>query len=254
MPETRSRYNEKMWKQSRKAFDRHEIRTRGEGRWTIQRRNSRPEDSDATGNTGWTWIMGAEIVCMGHQAIAVVGDIDSMVFAHGGNDYLRRIFWMGRSTSLGYIQEKAQIGTTSRELVTSYEADVARSDLEYRIRERLGELERDDDPTDEELEKQIDKEVAKLLGERSLTGYMHDCEHHDAEVRAYVETYHWYVEDGPHSVFNHLYNYNGVEFEAEYICDIGDVISPRVFYAHAAVARLAELLAKESENDGGEGG
>ena len=252
--QTRKQYNEGMWKASRKAFDRHYIRTRGDGRWMLQRPNERPEDSDAAGNKGWTWIMGAEIACMGHMCISVVGDIDTVVFGHGPPNHFARILWMGRSDSLGYIQEKVHIGMSSHLLSEVYEPEVARTELESRVRDRLEELRYDerphvtDDPETEdeasEAQLALDDQASAIVNE----GY--GCEHADVEIRTYAEAYEHYTEDGSQRLFQFLYD-SDAEIESETIHSIGMVIAPRVFYAHAAVARLAELLTAElpREND-----
>ena len=249
MTDTRESYAKRLWTQSRKAFERHAIRTRDNGRWMLQRPNEVTTDSDAAGNVGWTWIMGAEIVCMGHQAIAVVGDIDTVVFAqplllaapYGGNDYLGRIFWMGRCTDMGYVAEKARDGMSDGgKVCAAYEEEVAQDDLASMIEDQLKDLRHgaEDSNIEEELEKALES-----------LGVYGDSPHHDARVRALAEARNSQCDEGQDRLIHFLYDYPDVEFEGEELYGLGMVVAPRVFYAQAAVARLAELLTEESKSD-----
>lgn len=234
--ETRRQYGERLWRQSREAFVNHELKSSGEGRWTIMQRHK---------DGGWDWHMAAEIVCMWNRAIVVNGDIDAVVFAYGPKEPEARVRWMGKHTDMSYVQEKAQIGTTSRDLVETYEPDVARTDLIWHIRERLEELKA------YEGSDTVDQAIAKLIKPDSgITIYNSG----DKCLDAFAEAYRWQTEDGHHALFNFLYNFDGAEFESETIAGIGMVIAPRVFYAQAALARLCELLEQKEEQDGdGEG-
>jgi len=111
------------------------------------------------------------------------------------------------------------------------------------MEDRLGELGLDGDTR---------AVVAKLLEDKTSILPVNDA-HPDKEMRVWLEAYRYHADDGPHDLFGYLYTNGEVEMEAEYICDIGVVVAPRVFYAQAAVARLHELLLAEEQAQDAEG-
>jgi hypothetical protein len=215
-----------LWAQSRKAFKHHTISSRGDGRWVLQR---------TIDNAGWTWNMGAEIVGLGHQALVVGGDNDVVVFK-GGNlgDHQSRVFWMGGCTDIDYIAEKARIGMSDGGRICEvYDVCVAQSDMASMIEDHLRHDAKDSN---------VDIELAELLRHPRFT---HVTPHHDAHVCALVEAHHSHCDEGPDRLTHFLYDYPDTCFEAEDLFNLGMVVAPRVFYAQAAVARLAELLTEE---------
>lgn len=116
---------------ARKAFERHVITERGEGRWLIQRLypDGKPE------STYWTEI------CVLRKNLYVGGDIQPVLFEGGYSASAGRVRWMGESESWGYIAEKAQAGLRSRESVWKWDAEVAVDDFNRWRAERREEEE-----------------------------------------------------------------------------------------------------------------
>lgn len=164
---------------------------------------------------GFDWTMAAEIVVMAGGRIVVWGDLYPVMFAHYGpfKDPADVIRWMGGCKDLGYyVHQKATIGC--REVVDVWEADVALFQLQEMI-------------TPEEVERQ----------ERS-----------EKFVLAVEEAIEWHLE---HRYEFLEYIYSKLDYDDyESVCHIGMVLSPRVYYAHAALTRLSQLLDQEEKERG----
>jgi len=147
-------------------------------------------------------------VFAGAAHLYVGGDIDTVAFGYylDGGDPLAMLRWIGCTDDVGwYIKQKAGIGLSdSGRLTEGYDDEVARSELGMLLREDL------EDPDAPGAGKRI-----RMLQE--AMDYTHD----EVELRGFL-----YEEtDDP-----------------ELASDIGQVCSPRVVYAWAAVRRLCELL------------
>jgi hypothetical protein len=170
--------------------------------------------------SGWDWTMAADIVVMLGGRIVVWGDLHPVLFAHHGpfKDPVEVINWMGKCEDLGYyVRQKASIAC--HEIVDVWERDVARFQL---------------------LE-MISPEEVKRQGrsEKFVEG-----------IRKAIE---WHLDNGRELFLNFVYSELGYD-DYEAVCHVGVVISPRVYYAHAALARLSHLLDLEKEKERGREG
>ncbi len=217
-PEVRQK---RMTKQATKTFAEHQISIEHLGpherwgHWLLQKRYS--------DGTGWDWTCAVEIVCLSDCSIHVGGDYSPTVFAHGPQDAVTRIHWMGTHEDIdGYVAEKASIGMGGRGesdgIVSEYDAEVAIWHLNQQIEERKKYFEdcREDQPPDN------DKVIWALEYAKHgvYDGYhmmMHSL--HSADLGQ--DGYDW-LFDGPGST--------------------GIVTSGRLIWGHAAVRRLSQLL------------
>lgn len=164
---------------------------------------------------GFDWTMAAEIVVMAGGRIVVWGDIGPVMFAHHGpfKDPKQVIDWMGKCEDLGYyVHQKATIGC--REVVDVWEADVARFQLLEMI-------------TPEEIERQ---------------------EWDEKFVAGVKEALEWHIGDERNQFLSFIFEQLGYD-DYESVCHVGVVLSPSVYYAHAALARLSHLLDLEKEKE-----
>ena len=197
--------------QSRAAFECHEIRNRSDGHWLLQRRR---EDD------GWTWSMAGEVISLAGGELYVGGDIDFVIFAHysDSREHERKVRWMGEHTDLGYyVRQKAAIGS-GRQLVDVYDEGVAREEVQGWL----------DDEREAEAGGFGSGQAAKLAD------VLDDA--------AWLGTP-W---DDHRELVGHLYESLGNDFMYER-SDVGEVMAPRVYYAHAVLRRLCELLDAEKE-------
>lgn len=165
--------------------------------------------------SGWDWTMAADIVVMLGGRIVVWGDLHPVLFAHHGpfKDPVEVINWMGKCEDLGYyVHQKASIAC--HEIVDVWERDVARFQL---------------------LEMIFPEEVKRQgRSEKFIEG-----------IKEAIE---WHLDSGRESFLNFVYSELGYD-DYEAVCHVGMVISPRVYYAHAALARLSHLLDLEKEKE-----
>jgi len=197
----------KMTAQAKEAFTKHAISQRSEGRWLLQRPHAKGWDHP---KRRWDWMLAAEIICLGDGgSLYVGGDIDHVVFSYGPLDFLERVQWMGGHANVDhYVLQKASIGMSNIG-VGAYDPKVAETEL----REMIDEYTCDDEPDD----------IAE-----GLVDFLRD---------------------------NDLSEYNSCERLWEALCDgmrhtrfceeyraFGNILSWRVVYAHAALARLCHLL------------
>jgi len=162
---------------------------------------------------GWDWTMAAEVISLVGGGLYVGGDIDFVIFSwfSDSRDHEAKVRWMGRGTDLEYyVRQKAIIGT-GRELIEVYDEDAARRALQAVLDDRL------EDGEASELTDQISELL--LHGDLADRDYM---------LRQLQETSSDFVADGGYR--------------------IGMVMAARVYYAHAALARLCDLLdARDAE-------
>jgi len=187
------------------AFASHELRQHRSERWLIQR-------CDAG---RWSGFYSAEIIDGAHGELIVTGDINHVIFAGGDKcDPRDRVRWIGRCESFDYyVRQKAVIGT-GRELIETYDADVARDGLAELRAERLEALRERGLGADGDRFLGIYEEAASYLSDRSeLVSFLCD---------------------------------RGID--PEVLEDLGVVIAPRLYYAYAACRRLSEIFdAQEAE-------
>lgn len=203
--------DEQLQQEGARAFERHEIRSRSDGRWLLQRRYK-------DGN-GWDCVFAAEVISLYGGELYVGGDIDFVVFAHysDSRSHEAKLRWMGEHNDLGYyVRQKASIGTGVA-LVDVYDQDEARESVSEWL--------------DDEKKAEADgfgsgyaKKLAAVLGQDG------------AWDRAP-----W---DDRHELIHYLVDELGHDFMCERY-DVGMVLAPRVYYAHAALRRLCDLLDAE---------
>jgi hypothetical protein len=159
--------------------------------------------------TRWDSIYATEIICTSHGGLYVDGDIDHVIFRYGPKHPEARVRWMGERCGAWdcYLHEKAIIGT-GRERIDEWNPLVAQDDLE-----------------------QLYKEIAESEnpGKDVLT-----------EIQDLMQ---WHINDGRDFVIRTLL-YTGYFDE---VPDVGMVVAPRVFYAHAALRRLCHLMDQKEE-------
>ena len=200
---TADRHLERHRQQAAKAFERHVITKRSEGRWLLQ-------TIHADGRPDWT--MAAEIIALENAAIYVGGDISHIIFAYGPKDPIGRLRWMGECSDLGYyVAQKARIGMGGRgdggDVTVVWDYDVAKEELFEHVAETP-------DPYEGSGPEDVWRQVSA------------DDQHEFLDN---------YREAFPDDDMDGIYS-------------MGEVLAPRVIYAHAAIARLCVLLRAE-ENE-----
>jgi len=155
-------------------------------------------------NHGWTSIFAVDIICLGTSgSLFVGGDIGPVVFAYGPGNFEQRISWVGhRPPPDHYVASKASIGTGQGGRAER-DADLARVE----ILEILEEEARNDP--------EFDKKAA-LEELQVAMSYLSDS-------------------------FD-LFYYELPEEYYETLEGVGEHISSRVIFAHAAVHRLWQLI------------
>lgn len=315
-------HHENMLQLSRGAFEKHQISTRSEGRWLLQRPYKKSPE-------GWDWTMAAEIICLRSNSIFVGGDIYHVIFGYGPADHLARIRWMGECNDLRYyVHQKASIGMVDTNAVDAFNAIKAEEQLRDIIEQRienlseydtsgkyqdpLGEfLEEDalgyDWPMEEDERDRDDENTGPYHLREFLAGNKTWFRTDEAEIAAYdalkaklaehdgfddmelvevlkpwlverkealvkseaekdpaVEAIHEVIRELPdHSSSSTLYSSlhdtlwqaarasgdKGIGYLADEQYDLGKVVAPRVYYAHAALRKLCELLDAEEEKE-----
>lgn len=198
----REKYQEDLTESARKAYAEHQIERSSEGRWLLFRRR----DDGTRMSEFWT-----EIIALEHGGLLVDGDIDPVIFRYGPVDPEVRVRWMGsrKFAHDRYFQEKANTGTGGS-LFETWNPDAARDDLL-------------------EMEAGLRGESEDSCGEPNLKA---------ADQVAHVREY--YLNDGRDCALLNLYEIDGVD--SEELGRIGMVTTSRLYYAHAALARLVVLL------------
>lgn len=284
-------YGKRFQKEAREAFAKHEISERGEGRWILQTRYTKPPE-------GWDWMMAAEIVAL-RGRLYVGGDISPVIFGCDNGSPRAKVAWMGGTNDVGYyVHQKACIGmgVSAAEGVTDqFNEEVARWTLEQYINERMEDVELpmevedalmlldsvDEWDEDEDADGPLFPYLERDLGEKwwpKLKARLGDvtaadaapiCKEFKGELeklaRAELEqkdpvcevlrdAIKWALDEGHHRAVNYIYDRLGrvdPEFMSERY-DFGMVCAPRVYYAWGAVARLHELLKQEEKEREGE--
>lgn len=186
-----------------KVFAEHTLRELSPSSWAIDP----PVTRGASFQTCYVTALGGYLI--------VVGDCDTCVFAgHRADEPRGMIGWMGAHRDLHYIAEKAHIGMTDREnITTDYEAAVALDDL-------------------------------KELRESFVDNHGEENESEALEAIAEAEAQVVSGDDGADKIRADLYD-TGC-FDSETAFSIGEVTAWRVIVAHAVVARLWSLLSAET--------
>jgi hypothetical protein len=196
-----------MLAQAKEAFSHHQFSARDDsgGRWLLQR----PYEDGA-----WRWDMAAEIIALAGGQLYVGGDVDFCIFAYNNSPAAQRVRWMGLCTDVDYyVAQKAHIGT-GRELTEVFDEEIAVHDLQGWLAD-AEEADGEDGPS-------------------------HDTE----KLRELLEEWRDYgFPEGEHELMNELW-YSGLsgDFFVDRRHMPGMVLAPRVYYTHAALARLCELL------------
>jgi len=244
------------------AFKNHEIRSASPGRWTIAKKYP---------DGGWTNIYMAEIITC-RIGVFVSGDIDSVIFAGGdhGDSDRARLNWAATSSLVGYLDGKARIGFNSSGISPAEEEDIdiAMAEMQDHIFDAYQVICEDvlaDDEWEPEIRYDDSGEEIDAPDPRATfkveTGKIEcaNTEHLaellkcvDADIKKNREIVVWAdaidsMLDGEplELVRNRLYdelNEADIGDAGELSCNIGIVTAARVYYAHAACKKLAELL------------
>jgi hypothetical protein len=209
--------DEQLRRQAAEAFSRHVIRRRSDGRWLLQRRYK--------DDKGWDCVYAAEVISLWGGELYVGGDIDFVIFAHYNDtrSHESKLRWMGEHTDLGYyVRQKASIGT-GRQLIDVYESDAAEAQLREWLAERTEQLGEDHD---EEEDGPLDVDGDEL-------------------VTTINEMLQW-MPDDPGEMLRRLHDVSPSFMDDRY--ELGMVLAPRVYFAHAALRRLCDLLDAETDN------
>ena len=163
----------------------------------------------------YDWCFATEVIAdLWGKGMYVGGDTKPVIFSGGPAHPEAKVRWMGGRKSGGdqYLVEKATTGT-GKEVIEMFDADVARDDMTV-LQHEIAE-ESEGDPAIEAIE-----DIKRCCDEMGR----------DEVIRDLMEAY----------------------SDSERVYDIGVVVSPRVYYAHAALARLCELLdeKQKEETDG----
>lgn len=184
--------------------------------------------------SGDRWIVGtgngsscyrAEIIVTYDRSVIVHGDVDIVCFQsyHGSPGARSVVAWLASATG-SYLMEKATIGT-GREVAHSWDAEVALDDAMW----HLEQAQKDSligTPEANEPDFEVDEYAKRDI---------------DLWTRVVVRLEHGEGEQG---INQFIYDESG---DSE-LTGIGDVISPRVVWAHMLVQKLQELLeAQEKE-------
>jgi len=165
----------------------------------------------------------AEIIALAKGQLYVGGDIDFTIFAYYSDraDPESRVRWMGRCNDVGYyVAEKARIGLGT-ELTDVFDSQIAEQDIQGWL----------DEAEKEYLGHKDTVVLRRLVDDWKDDGFPEE-EH---------ELTHALWDSGLSS-----------DFFGELSVGPGKVLAPRVYYAHAALARLCDLLDHEtrSQDDG----
>jgi hypothetical protein len=217
---------------AREAFARHAIRERSDGRWVIAR-----PDKEHPGE--WQSCYWTEVIVLRGSKLLVHGDISHVIFAYcDTSDPRDALAWMGRCEDFGYyVHQKATIGT-GHEIIDKIEPDVLLHELHEHIAGRTQEL-RDDWPGDEVPS---DSALAEAVAK-------------DEQIEAYREAIETLGYGDAGGAIRGLYEARcrqgrGPVFgDCECLHGLGKVVDPRVYYAHAALRRLCDLLDEEDRHD-----
>jgi hypothetical protein len=155
---------------------------------------------------GFDWTMAAEVISLAGGSLYVGGDIDFVIFSWYSDsaDHEAKVRWMGRCSDIDYyVRQKAIIGT-GRELVEQYDEDEARASLKWHYEDcvRVG-----------------DDALAAKLAELLESGALEDRQ----------------------ALLHELYRAQP-DLAADVGGTLGMVPHPRVYYAHAALRRLCDIL------------
>ncbi len=207
--------HDRLLAQAREAFAEHVIRKESEGHWLLQKRHA---------DGGWTWVVAAEVVSLACGQLYVGGDIEHVIYAYycdkSGN-HEAKVRWMGRCNDVGYyVAQKACIGT-GRTLTDVYDSDAAEETIADWAAEYRKESETLQDwPEDAKLNIACAEALEAFLKYPGAGVFTH------------------------HELLDSLAAELGDHFQAimEDRWDVGMVLAPRVYYTHAALRRLCDLL------------
>lgn len=209
---------EALKRDAERAFADHAIRRRSEGRWLIQKRYD---------DGAWNCTFATEVISLARGELYVGGDIDFVIFGIYGDtaDHEDKLRWMGRHSDFGYyVHQKACIGT-GRTLIDVYDSDAAEAQLREWLAERTEQLGEDHDEEDDgPLDVAADELVATI----------------NDMIR--------WMPDDPGEMLGRLHSVSPSFMDDRH--ELGMVIAPRLYFAHAALRRLCDLLdAERAEAD-----
>ena len=188
---------------ARRAYEKHEIRDRGDRWWHIARRYP---DGDRSFDSSYV----TDIFCGRLGEVYVGGDISSMVFAYNNANPISRLHWIGDCNDLEYyVAQKASIGM-GRDLqnaVWDYDSELAATQLHEHYQQLLDAGRSATPPAMKDL-KDILLELGLELPQERAVELTHELD--------------WTIMEG--------------------LGPLGEVVSTRLVYAWAAIRRLCEVL------------
>jgi len=209
---TRAEVIERRFAEARRTFAAHQLQQCSPDRWRLATR-----DTDGRWRLeGWT-----EVVALGGGRLLVHGDYEHCMFqGHASDSAEGLVRWLGRSTTLGYIHEKATIAMGNL-LVDDEDDDALADDLAEMIYDRI------DSVVDERGTPEDERQLKEVLAKDDRFSLL--CEAH-----RYVKMRRYDAADVRDRLMGH--------FESEDLYGLGRLPATPVFCAHAAVARLCALL------------
>jgi len=209
-------YLAKMEIQANQAFEKHELKSSGDGRWTLAAKH---DDGDWT-STGIT-----EIVVGLNGSVIIHGDYDPVIFTSYDHkaSALQLVQWVARSRGIGYLTSKAVRGMSApadKDITKTFDHDVAIWEMRGHIQTALADIDTDDS---EELQR-IEPEIEAWREAISAVQSDHEP---------------WECVRG--RLYDDLEE-SGMSDVGEFVWDIGLVPSSRIFYGQAACRKLLQLL------------
>jgi hypothetical protein len=270
---------------ARNAFTKHQIsRVVSPGHWLLQTPYETPPSGwDWTMAAEIVVFQGGKIVVWGDLfpvMFAYYGKFD---------DPAQVIHWMGKNEDIGYyVHQKAVIGS-GKESIDEWDSDVARFELLRAVDERLEEVDDyvdsltdpalralddaidicdDGDEGEADAREFLTEKLSRMMGEKSLLSKFEGVpqgqfketlervrkeraretyREQDPFISTVEEAAQHYLGEGPHGLYSFLYS--KLDYDALEGLGVGMVMSAKVYYAHAALARLSYLLDLEKEKE-----
>lgn len=248
--------------ESKLRFAKHVIASRGERRWRLQVRLP---------NGIWDPRFWVEVLVLDGGKLMVHGDVETVVFGRytDSRSVEATLRWIGRCTDIGYyVAQKAAIGTgevvyernadvACYELATKLHAALLYAYLEFRPESDAEWLDESstDDLSSADRGRQLLAVIREIAWTLRVLGWIDEESDEDEESRVLRDA-HRSVR-GKASAIEEIEYGNDIASVAERLgqdeddhesyYDLGQTLGWRVYVAHAAVARLCDLLDAERE-------
>ena len=209
-------YHKNLVSLSTTAFEQHFIKTNESDRWVLQGRTSSGQ---------WHTNHLAEICVLRWGTLIVHGDVETVVFSGfsgGSENPIDVLKWMGCTSDLRhYVAKKAVRGLDGDSMIYTKNGSVAVWQLNRCIEDRKSELGDNETPESDPYIQSCDYAIKDLLND---------------EVP--VERVLW----GLYESYDPDDESNTSLFDPDEISGLGKVLTPRVYFAHAALKRLISQM------------